>query len=112
MIASITGTSAVLIVTEPTLSGLHDLERVGGLGAFFKIPALACVNKFDLNKEMTDQIEDYCVKHQIEIVGRIPYDTAVTRAMVAGKSVVEFSDGSVSNAIKGIWHKVEHILKG
>jgi MinD superfamily P-loop ATPase len=45
---------------------------------------------------MTDQIEDYCVKHQIEIVGRIPYDTAVTHAMVAGKSVVEFSDSSVS----------------
>ena len=112
VIASITGASAVLIVTEPTLSGLHDLERVGGLAAFFKIPTMACVNKFDLNEEMTDQIEDYCVKHQIEIVGRIPYDMAVTYAMVAGKSIVEFSDGSVSNAIKGIWHKVGHILKG
>lgn len=73
---------------------------------------MACVNKFDLNEEMTDQIEDYCVKHQIEIVGRIPYDMAVTYAIVARKSIVEFSDGSVSNAINGIWHKVEHILKG
>lgn len=111
VIASITGTSVVLIVTEPTLSGLHDLERVGGLAAFFKITTMACVNKFDLNVEMTDQIEDYCTRHQIEFMGRIPYDTAVTHAMVAGKSIVEFSDGKVSDAVKEIWDKVERILK-
>ena len=112
VIASITGTSAVLIVTEPTLSGLHDLERVGGLAAHFKIPTLACVNKFDLNEEMSNQIADHCAKNRIELVGRIPYDTAVTHAMVAGKSIVEFSDGRVSDAIEDIWHKVEHLLRG
>jgi MinD superfamily P-loop ATPase len=111
VIASITGTSAVLIVTEPTLSGLHDLERVGGLAGHFKIPTLACVNKFDLNEEMSNQIADYCAKNQIEMVGRIPYDTAVTHAMVAGKSIVEFADGNVSEAIRGIWHSVERYLK-
>ncbi len=111
VIASITGTSAVLIVTEPTLSGLHDLKRVGALAAHFKIPTFACVNKFDLNQEMSDQIEDHCARNHIELVGRIPYDTAVTHAMVAGKSVIEFSDGKVSHAIKGIWHKIEQILK-
>jgi MinD superfamily P-loop ATPase len=111
VIASITGTSAVLIVTEPTLSGLHDLERVGGLADHFKIPTLACVNKFDLNEDMSNQIADYCAKNQIELVGRIPYDTAVTHAMVAGKSIVEFADGDVSNAIKGIWNRIEHYLK-
>ncbi|HID29601.1 MAG TPA: (4Fe-4S)-binding protein [Desulfobacterales bacterium] len=111
VIASITGTSAVLIVTEPTLSGLHDLERVGGLAAHFKIPTLACVNKFDLNEEMSDQIADYCARNHIELVGHIPYDTAVTRAMVAGKSMVEFSDGKVSKAIREIWHKIEQFLK-
>jgi MinD superfamily P-loop ATPase len=111
VIASITGTSAVLIVTEPTLSGLHDLERVGGLAGHFKIPTLDCVNKFDLNEEMSNQIADYCAKNQIEMVGRIPYDTAVTHAMVAGKSIVEFADGSVSEAIKGIWDRVERYLK-
>lgn len=111
VIASITGTSAVLIVTEPTLSGLHDLERVGELAAHFKIPTLACVNKFDLNEEMSNQIADYCARNRIELVGRIPYDTAVTYAMVAGKSVVEFSDGSVSDAIKDIWHRVEDLLR-
>jgi len=112
VIASITGTSAVLIVTEPTLSGLHDLERVGGLAAHFKIPTLACVNKFDLNEEISDQIANFCARNHIELVGRIPYDTAVTYAMVAGKSIVEFSDGRVSDAIRAIWHKVEHYLKG
>ncbi len=111
VIASITGASAVLIVTEPTLSGLHDLERVGGLAAHFKIPTLACVNKFDLNEEMSNQIADYCARNRIELVGRIPYDTAVTYAMVAGKSIVEFSDGRVSDAIKDIWHRVEGFLK-
>jgi len=111
VIASITGSSAVLIVTEPTLSGLHDLERVGGLAAHFKIPTLACVNKFDLNEEMSNQIADYCARNRIELVGRIPYDTAVTYAMVAGKSIVEFSDGRVSDAIRDIWHKVEQLLR-
>jgi len=111
VIASITGTSAVLIVTEPTLSGLHDLERVGELAAHFKIPTLACVNKFDLNEEISDRIADYCARNHIELVGRIPYDTAVTYAMVAGKSIVEFSDGKVSDAIKEIWRKVEGFLK-
>jgi MinD superfamily P-loop ATPase len=111
VIASITGTTMVLIVTEPTLSGLHDLQRVGGLVAHFKIPSLACINKFDLNKEMSGQIADYCARNRIELVGRIPYDTAVTHAMVAGKSVVEFSDGKVSGAIEEMWHKVEEILR-
>jgi len=111
VIASVTGTSAVLIVTEPTLSGLHDLERVGGLADHFKIPTLACVNKFDLNEDMSNQIADYCAQNQIEMVGRIPYDTAVTYAMVAGKSIVEFADGDASKAIEGIWNRVEHYMK-
>jgi MinD superfamily P-loop ATPase len=111
VIASITGTSAVLIVTEPTLSGLHDLERVGELAAHFKIPTFACVNKFDLNEEMSDQIAEYCASKNIGFVGRIPYDTAVTYAMVASQSIVEFSDGHVSKAIREIWHTVEDFLK-
>jgi MinD superfamily P-loop ATPase len=111
VIASITGASAVLIVTEPTLSGLHDLERAAGLAGHFKISTLACVNKFDLNEEISDQIADYCAKNHIELAGRIPYDTAVTRAMVAGKSIVEFSDGKVSDAIKEVWQKIEDFIK-
>ena len=110
VIASITGTSLVLIVTEPTLSGLHDLERVGGLAAHFKTPTLACINKFDLNEEMSDQVAHYCARNHIELVGHIPYDTEVTRAMVAGQSIVEFSSGEVSGAIREIWHRVDDFL--
>lgn len=60
---------------------------------------------------MSDQVAGYCARNHIELVGRIPYDTAVTHTMVTGKSIIEFSDGKVSNAIEGICHKVEHILK-
>ncbi|MBW1895972.1 MAG: ATP-binding protein [Deltaproteobacteria bacterium] len=111
VIACITGTSAVLIVTEPTLSGLHDLERVGQLTDHFKIPTLACINKFDLNEAMSDQIADYCAQNKIKVVGRIPYDTIVTHAMVAGKSIVEFSNGTVSGAVKEVWEKVNLVLR-
>lgn len=111
VIASIAGTDAVLIVTEPTLSGLHDLERAGGLAAHFKIPTLACVNKYDLNEEMSERVAGYCARNRIELVGRIPYDTVVTHAMVAGKSIIEFSNGTVSDAIKMIWHNIEDFLK-
>jgi MinD superfamily P-loop ATPase len=111
VIASITGTSLVLIVTEPTLSGLHDLERVRELAAHFKIPTLACINKFDLNTEMSDQVANYCARNYIRLVGRIPYDTTVTYAMVAGKSMVEFSDNETADSIKEIWHTVEEILR-
>ncbi len=111
VIASISGSSLVLIVTEPTLSGLHDLERVGSLAAHFKIPTVVCVNKSDLHEEMADHIEGYCEVNRINWLGRIPYDAAVTHAMVAGRSIVEFSDGAVPKAIEGIWRQVEDLLK-
>ena len=111
VIASITGTTAVLIVTEPTLSGLHDLERVSRLTDHFKIPTMACINKFDLNEDLSDQIAGYCAESPVKLVGRIPYDRAVTQAMVAGKSVVEFDDGPVSRAVKEVWLQVDRLLK-
>jgi len=111
VIAATTGANAVLIVAEPTLSGLHDLERVGSLAAFFKIPTLICVNKFDLNPDITKQIEDHAKKHNMHFMGRIPYDRAVTHAMVAGKSLVEFSDGTAAQAVRELWSRMEDFLK-
>ncbi len=111
VIASITGTNVVLVVTEPTLSGLHDLERIGGLTAHFKIPTLACINKFDLNEEVSDKIAAYCVKSKIELLGHIPYSQAVTHAMVAGKSIVEFAQDKTSDAISKLWHQLEGYLE-
>ncbi len=107
VISSITGASGVLLVTEPTLSGLHDLKRVASLAKnFFKIPTFVCVNKFDVNEKLTSEIEDYCRENGLSFVGRIAYDTMVTKAMVAGKSIIEFSDGEVSQAITKIWEKI------
>lgn len=83
-----------------------------GLADNLKIPRLACINKFDLNEEMSDRVADYCARKHTDLAGRIPYDTAVTHAMVAEKSIIEFSNGKVSDAIKGIWQKVDQILKG
>jgi MinD superfamily P-loop ATPase len=108
VISSITGANAVLVVTEPTLSGLHDLKRVISLAAeHFQIPTFVCINKYDLNEEITDQIEKFCHEMNIGLVGKIPYETIVTDAMVQAKSIVEFSDGVISEAIKKMWGKID-----
>ena len=107
VISSITGASAVLVVTEPTLSGRHDMERVISLAAgHFQIPTFVCVNKFDLNKEITNQIEIFCHEMNIAFVGIISYDTIVIDAMVQAKTIIEFSDGAISKEIKKIWEKI------
>ncbi|CAN2039163.1 (4Fe-4S)-binding protein [Candidatus Magnetomoraceae bacterium gMMP-15] len=110
VIAATTGVNAVLIVTEPTLSGMHDLKRVGELAEFLKIPAMICINKYDLNPEISDQIINLGIEHNMEFLGKIPYDQDVTYAMVAGKSLVEYSNGSAAKAVKELWKKVESFL--
>lgn len=106
VIASITGASLVLIVTEPTLSGMHDLDRVADLAAHFKIPTAVCVNKSDINPEMTTRIRERCIEKNIEMLGEIRYDTAVTRAQIERKSVVEYDDGPASSDIRSLWDAV------
>jgi MinD superfamily P-loop ATPase len=106
VISSLTGAGAVLIITEPTLSGLHDLERVVELAAFFNIPAMVAVNKYDVNAEVTERIDAYCHEHGLSLVGTIPYDRDVTGAMVAQQSLVEFSRGPAAEAVRRLWEKV------
>ena len=110
VIASIGGVDLVLIVTEPTLSGLHDLKRILDVANHFAIPAMVCINKYDINPENTRTIEKYCDEKGIEIGGRIPYDSAVTRAMIHEQSVVEYPCGEVSDAIRRIWGRIEERL--
>jgi len=112
VISSIAGATAVLVVTEPTLSGLHDMKRVVDLAAHFHIPALVCVNKFDLNPELTGQVEDFCRGRKLKLMGRIPYDTVVTKAMVQGKTVVEYSSGLVAKEIEKLWRHISYELAG
>jgi len=94
VIASLGGATAVLIVTEPTVSGRHDMERVAELAAFFKIPAMMCVNKFDLNPDEGKTIEAFAKEKDIHVIGRVPFDPAFTKAMVQGKTIVEFDSQS------------------
>ena len=104
VIASVGGVDVGLIVVEPTLSGIHDMERAFGLLNHFKIPSLVCVNKYDLNTENTSRIEEFCKGNGVKVVGKIPFDPIVTEAMVAGKPVVEYSpESKVSKAIKALW---------
>jgi len=108
VISSITGADAVLIVTEPTLSGVHDLERVVNLSkGHFGINTYVCVNKYDLNEEITNEIEKFCNENDVTFAGKIPYDTEVTAAMVEGKNVIEYSDGRVAESVRSIWEKLK-----
>ncbi len=111
VIASLTGVTLALIVTEPTVSGLHDLERIAGLTRHFGIPASVCVNKWDLNPQMCEQIEAQARRLGLEIVGRVRYDPAFTEAQVCGKSVVEYTGGGSAEDVRRIWAEVESRLK-
>ena len=107
VIASLGGASSVLIVAEPTVSGRHDMERVAELAAFFKIPAMVCVNKFGLNPEQGRAIEAYAEEKGIKTMGRIPFDPAFTKSMVQGKTVIEYGDSPGAEAVKNLWRRVE-----
>ncbi len=102
VIASVTGASQVLVVTEPTVSGEHDLERVLGLTRHFQIPAAVCVNKWDINPDMTVRIEERAVKLGAKIAGRIRYDSAATKAQIQQKAVVEIETPSAED-IRQLW---------
>jgi MinD superfamily P-loop ATPase len=111
VIASIGGASAVLIVTEPTVSGQHDMERVVQLAAHFKVPAMICINKFDINLEMTRDIENYAAKLRIPCLGRIPFDPVFTEAMIQAQTVFEYNGQSeASREITKIWQKMSDHL--
>lgn len=110
VIASISGADLVLIVTEPTLSALHDFQRVAQLAAHFRIPAATCINKYDLNPDVARQIEDASQKQGVRVVGQVPYDHRFTEAQVHRASLAEYSGGATSQAVKKVWREVTYIL--
>ena len=113
VIASISCAHLVVIVTEPTLSGLHDAERVLKLTRHFNVPANMCINKFDINLDMTKKIEEFCKQENIKIVGKIPYSKDFTSAMIKEQSLIEFSPVSeVSKEIKAMWNTLKDKLEG
>ena len=111
VIASLGGVDLGLVVTEPTLSGIHDMKRALTLLDHFKIFSLVCINKFDLNKENSSKIIHYCKSKGIEMVGTIPFDSKFTEAIIAGKPIIEYLPPSkVSNSIKNLWKKTCNYL--
>ena len=100
----------VLVVTEPTLSGVHDLERVTELTAHFQIPTYVCVNKYDINPRITDEIKIYCSEHNLSFIGEIAYDITIVKALVNQMPVVEYSNGATARKITQIWQQVEQRL--
>ncbi len=105
VIASMGQASAVLIVTEPTVSGIHDLERVAQLAAHFKMPAMVCINKYDLNLDQAQAIETIAEKETWNC-GEIPFDPAFTKAMVLGKSIMEPMRTACCGTDQEIWGRV------
>jgi MinD superfamily P-loop ATPase len=103
VIASLTGATAALIVTEPTVSGRHDLERVAGVAQHFGIPTWVCVNKWDLNPDMTQQMEQAARRQGLHVAGRVRYDNRVTAAQVAGRAIVEFAADGVATDVRALW---------
>jgi MinD superfamily P-loop ATPase len=106
VISSLSGASLALLVTEPTLAAIHDLERILEVCRHFNVPALVCINKYDINEENTHRIENYCLTRKTDVISRITYDNVFTDAMVHGQPVVEFSDGQASQQIKQLWQNI------
>ncbi len=106
-IAACSGISHVLIVTEATQSGLHDLERLVGLINFFKVSASCVINKHDLNAEVSHDIESFCETRHIEVINKIPFDPLFSVALQEGKTLVETGNGWVTGKIEEIWNQLQ-----
>ncbi|MDD4438707.1 MAG: P-loop NTPase [Dysgonamonadaceae bacterium] len=107
VISTITGVDAVVVVTEPTLSGLHDLKRTLEVTAGFKLQTSVIINKFDINTEIASKIEDYCNQNSIKVMGKLPFDPLIVEAMVNCKSITDYApDSKISNLIRKTYSKI------
>jgi MinD superfamily P-loop ATPase len=113
VIASVTGVDAGLVIAEPTMSGIHDLKRALQLLEHFSVAPFVCVNMYDINKDNTEKIVNFCRENNVEVVGRIPFSPKVTEAMVNGKTIVEyFPTGKVAEEIESVWEKISSSISG
>jgi MinD superfamily P-loop ATPase len=110
VIASITGADLALVITEPTLSARHDLQRVAELAAHFRIPTLVCINKADINPQIAGRIEDDAHSLGLKVAGRIRYDNAFTKAQIMACSVIEYTGGAVSEELRALWRNIIYAL--
>ncbi len=107
VIASLSGIDCAVVVTEPTLSGLHDALRVIEVTEHFNVPSRLVINKYDLNPDMSEKIEEHCAKNGISLIGKVRFDKIVVEAMVEGKTIMEYGDTPVKDEIRGIWEKLQ-----
>ena len=107
VIASVTGADYALVITEPTVSGIHDLKRIIDVIRFFKIPSGVLVNKSDLNPEKAEEIRALTAENEADFLGMIPYDKRMTEAQVRGLSLVEYTDGEITRKIESIWNLIK-----
>jgi MinD superfamily P-loop ATPase len=110
VISAITGVDLVVIVTEPTFSGIHDLKRVIDVANHFEIPQAIIINKKDINPKKTNEIKSFCENHDIPLLGSIPYDTLVTKAMIEEKAIPEYDKGNVTSSIIESWAALRNVL--
>ncbi|MGX4601243.1 ATP-binding protein [Faecalimicrobium sp. JNUCC 81] len=111
VISSITGSDAVLIVTEPTKSGLKDLKRVVKLCEHFDIYTMVCINKYDINNEVSIKIEDFTIYKGLKLVGKIPYDNIVMKSINELKPITNYSDSIAKSAIEDMWNNIKNNIK-
>ncbi len=107
VIASISGATALVIVVEPSVSGIHDMLRVADLAAHFQIPGMVLINKFDLNQELTESVEKVAVERNMKVLGRVPFDTIFVKSMVKGVNIFEYvEDSPTLQSVRDIWEKI------
>jgi len=112
VIASVTGIDVGLVITEPTMSGIHDLERALQLLKHFNVQPFVCVNMYDINKDNAEKIVGFCEENGIKAVGRITFNPIITEAMVNGKPIVEYApESDVAKEIERIWRNIVSALK-
>jgi MinD superfamily P-loop ATPase len=109
VIASLSGIDCAVVVTEPTLSGLHDASRVIEVTKHFGVLSALVINKYDLNPDMSDKIEKYCALNGVELLGKIHFNKSVVEAMVQGKTIMEHEDSFLKNEVRAIWDKLQNI---
>ena len=112
VIASVSGATAVLVVCEPTLSGKHDLQRVLDLAKHFQVPAYVCINKADLNEQISGEIQTLAKEYHAQTLGEIGFDDVVTEAQLAGQTVIEYAPQSMAaDQLRQIWTRLEDCLQ-
>lgn len=112
VISAVSGANMAIVIAEPTISGVHDMERALEMTRHFHVPAVVCINKADIFLDGAAQIEEYCQKQNVEVMGRIPFDSTVTEAMVRGESVTAFRPMSpASISIRQIWQNIVKMLQ-